>query len=254
MENNQTNQIKAKTETNKTEIIRNLTKSRKTGGLRKKVNSKRLKKEAKQNKFKKDFTTVLTKINNCIRESYIDNNTNDLVNYLNQSLVLIYAQLRPQELNRKSKDIKNIKKLRSNWINIRSLIIKKVDNTETEYVFRESFTFYTKNLSDYGLQYISICYGRLYDGLLNKVYALPPTEEQKPDEDELNLSKKRLDLEHVKLNELTKEVLHKKYLEKSLEYHMDTPSAIREREKYEILRKRIRKALISLELYLDFLI
>ena len=238
----------------RTKIIKNLTKSRKIGGLRKKVNAKRTKKEAKIEKFKKEFTAILEKINNCIKESYIDNNTNDLVNYLNQSLVLIYAQLRPKELNRKSKDIKNIKKLRHNWINIRSLIIKKVPNSENEYIFRESFKFYTKNFSDYGLQYISICYGRLYDGLLNKVYALLPTEEQKPDEDELNLSKKRLDLAHIKLNELTKEAIHDKYLEKSLEYHMDTPKARNEQEKYTILRERIRKALISLELYLDYFI
>ena len=59
---------------------------------------------------------------------------------------------------------------------------------------------------------------------------------------------------HDRMNELTKEELHKKYLEKSLEYHMDTPKARNEQEKYTILRKRIRKALISLELYLDYLI
>ena len=238
----------------KKEIIRNLKKSKKTGGLRRKQNAKRTRKEMKQETAKKDFIAILQKINNCIEESYINSNTDDLINYLNQSLLIIYGQLRPQELNRKSKDIKNIKKLRENWYDIKSLIIKKIvdESSCNKYVFRESFTFYTKNFSKYGLEYINRCYSQLYDSLLSKVYAITPTKDQKPDDQELEVSRTRLDLADVKLNEITKEQLHRKYLEKTLEYHMDTPNAMREKEKYIILRKRIRKALISLELYLDY--
>ena len=239
----------------KEDTLKKLKRFKKAGGARRKQNAKRTRKEMKQEKAKKDFIAVLQKINNCIEESYINSNTDDLINYLNQSLLIIYAQLRPQELNRKSKEIKNIKKLRENWYDIKSLIIKKVDDTslQNQYVFRESFTFYTKNFSKYGLQYITSCYSQLYDSLLSKVYAeVHTSNDQKPDDRELELGQTRLDLADVKLNDITKEQLHRKYLEKTLEYHMDTPNAMREKEKYTILRKRIRKALISLELYLDY--
>ena len=237
----------------------NLVKVKKTGGSRKRSNPKRAKKQAKEEKFKREFTAILEKINNCIKEANIENTTDELVNYLNQSLVLIYSELRPQELHRKSKEIKNIKYLRKNWINIRTLIVKNIEEEQSNtYIFRKSFSFYKKNFSEYGLQYIALCYKRLYDSLLSKVYALNPTDDQRPDMDELKLSMKRLGLENIGIIELesvlTKDELHRQYLEKTLEYHMDTPQAIKEQEKYKILRKRIRKALVSLELYLDYFI
>jgi hypothetical protein len=105
---------------------------------------------------------------------------------------------------------------------------------------------------------MTLCYKRLYDNLLNKVYTLKPTDEQKPDEDELKLSMKRLGLDEFGLiglqSVLTKEDIHRHFLEKTLEYHMDTPQAMNKQEKYNILRNRVRKAFISLELYLDYFI
>ena len=233
----------------------NLTKVTKTGGVRKRPNARRAKKQATEEKFKKDFSSILEKINNCIREANLENTTNKLINYLNQSLVLIYSELRPQELNRKSKELKNIKNLRRNWPIIQALILKQNGNTLT-YTFRESFKFYRKNLSDYGMQYISLCYKRLYDSLLNKAYAVKPSDEQKPDEDELKMSLTRLGFENIELNKvqdaITKADLYRNYMEKTLEYHMDSPLSMKEPEKYKILRKRIRKALVSMELYLDY--
>ena len=44
--------------------------------------------------------------------------------------------------------------------------------------------FYSRNLSEYGMKYISLCYKRLYDGLLSKAYCMKPTDDQKPEEDE----------------------------------------------------------------------
>ena len=98
-----------------------------------------------------------------------------------------------------------------------SFYIKNIVNTDI-YTFRESFKFYKTNLSEYGMQYISLCYKRLYDGLLNKVYSLTPTDEQKPDDDELKSSMNRLGLEDISLNELhsvlVKEDLYQKtYIE-----------------------------------------
>ena len=232
-----------------------LIKAKKTGGMRKKQNTKRMKKQAIEDKFKNEFTSTLEKINNCIKEASLENTTNELVNYLNQSLVLIYSELRPQEINRKSKELKNIKYLRKNWQSIQFSILKQNNNTHT-YTFRESFKFYKKNLSDYGMKYVSLCYKRLYDGLLSKAYSMKPTDEQKPDDDELKLSMERLGFGEITLveitNMVTKEDLYRNYLEKTLEYHIDSPQAMKEREKYQILRKRVRKALVSLELYLDY--
>ena len=85
---------------------------------------------------------------------------------------------------------------------------------------------------------------------------MKPTDDQKPEEDDLKLSMERLGFGEITLIEmksmLTKEDLYRNYFEKTLEYHMDTPNAIREQEKYKILRKRVRKALVTLELYLDY--
>ena len=106
------------------------------------------------------------------------------------------------------------------------------------------------------MKYVSLCYKRLYDGLLSKAYSMKPTDEQKPDDDELKLSMERLGFGEITLVEmtsmLTKEDLYRNYLEKTLEYHIDSPQAMKEQEKYQILRKRARKALVSLELYLDY--
>ena len=74
---------------------KNLTKVRKTGGIRKRPNARRVKKRAIEDKFKNEFTSILEKINNCIKEANLENTTDDLVNYLNQSLVLIFSELRP---------------------------------------------------------------------------------------------------------------------------------------------------------------
>jgi len=234
---------------------KNLTRVRKTGGVRKRPNARRAKKQAIEEKSKKEFTEILGKINNCIKEASLENTTDYLVNYLNQSLVLIYSELRPQEINRKSKELKNIKYLRKNWQSIHSFILKQNNNTHT-YTFRESFKFYKRNLSEYGMKYVSLCYKRLYDGLLSKAYSMKPTDEQKPDDDELKLSMERLGFGEITLvemtNMVTKEDLYRNYLEKTLEYHIDSPQAMKEREKYQILRKRARKALVSLELYLDY--
>lgn len=229
---------------------KNLTKVRKMGGIRKRQNARRAKKQAIENKFKEEFTSILEKINNCIREANLENTTGDLVNYLNQSLVLIFSELRPQELHRKSKELKNIKYLRKNWLNIIAYILKQNTDTKT-YTFRDSFKFYSKNLSEYGMKYISLCYKRLYDGLLSKAYYMKPTDDQKPEEDDLKLSMTRLGFEGMQ-SDIMKEDLYRNYFEKTLEYHMDTPNAMREPEKYKILRKRVRKALVTLELYLDY--
>lgn len=242
-------------------VSKNLKKITKTGGSRRKPNARRAKKQAEEEKLKKEFTVILQKINNCIKEAYLENTTNELINYLNQALVLIYSELRPQELNRKSKDLKNIKYLRKNWENIHSSILQRNvmsenNNSVVTYTFRESFNFYKKNLSDYGMKYVTLCYKKLYDGLLNKAYILKPTEEEKPSDDELLLSISRLGFEGVGLIELqdaiTKKDLHNKYFEKTLEYHMDSPNAMKEQEKYKILRKRVRKALVTIEVYLDY--
>lgn len=245
-------------------VSKNLKKITKTGGSRRKPNARRAKKQAEEEKRKKEFTVILQKINNCIQEANLENTTNELINYLNQALVLIYSELRPQELNRKSKDLKNIKYLRKNWENIHSSILQRNVNNENNennnsvvtYTFRESFNFYKKNLSDYGMKYVTLCYKKLYDGLLNKAYILKPTEEERPSDDELLLSISRLGFEGIGLMELqgavTKEDLHKKYFEKTLEYHMDSPNAMREQDKYSILRKRVRKALVTIEVYLDY--
>jgi hypothetical protein len=241
----------------------NLKRIKKTGGRRKRPNTRRVKKEAEELKFKIEFNTILSKINNCIREAYLEGNKHDLINYLKQSLVLIYSELRPQELHRKSKDIRNIKYMRKNWFDIREYIIResKIMDEETDvnksiYVFRESFKFYNKNLSEYGMKYMAICYKRLYDSLLNKVYTITPTDEQKPTPEELKKNLERLGLDGIGMIEfesvVCKDDLHMKFLEKTLEYHMDTPNAIKEKEKYQILRKRIRKALVALELHLDY--
>jgi len=234
---------------------KNLTRVKKTGGIRKRPNARRAKKQAIEDKFKKEFTSILEKINNCIREANLENTTDDLVNYLNQSLVLIFSELRPQELHRKSKELKNIKFLRKNWNHIHTLILKQ-NNDAKSYTFRESYKFYSRNLSEYGMKYISLCYKRLYDGLLNKAYSMTPTDDQKPEEDDLKLSMERLGFGEITLIEmksmLTKDDLYRNYFEKTLEYHMDTPNAIREQEKYKILRKRVRKALVTMELYLDY--
>jgi len=234
---------------------KNLTRVKKTGGVRKRPNARRAKKQAIEDKFKKEFTSILERINNCIREANLENTTDDLVNYLNQSLVLIFSELRPQELHRKSKELKNIKHLRKNWQSIHSYILKQ-NNDAKSYTFRESYKFYSRNLSEYGMKYISLCYKRLYDGLLSKAYSMKPTDDQKPEEDDLKLSMERLGFGEITLIEmksmLTKEDLYRNYFEKTLEYHMDTPNAIREQEKYKILRKRVRKALVTLELYLDY--
>jgi hypothetical protein len=236
---------------------KNLTRVKKTGGVRKRPNARRAKKQAIEDKFKKEFTSILERINNCIREANLENTTDDLVNYLNQSLVLIFSELRPQELHRKSKELKNIKFLRKNWNHIQTLILKQ-NNDAKSYTFRESYKFYSRNLSEYGMKYISLCYKRLYDGLLNKAYSMKPTDDQKPEEDDLKLSMERLGFGEITLIEiksmLTKADLYRNYFEKTLEYHMDTPNAIREQEKYKILRKRVRKALVTLELYLDYFI
>lgn len=234
---------------------KNLTKVRKTGGIRKRPNARRAKKRAIEDKFKNEFTSILEKINNCIKEANLENTTNDLVNYLNQSLVLIFSELRPQELHRKSKELKNIKYLRKNWQSIHAYILKQ-NNDAISYTFRESYKFYSRNLSEYGMKYISLCYKRLYDGLLSKAYSMKPTDDQKPTESELKLSISRLGLDGIGIIEIQsvmlKEDLYRKYFEKTLEYHMDTPNAIKEPEKYKILRKRVRKALVTLELYLDY--
>ena len=96
----------------------------------------------------------------------------------------------------------------------------------------------------------------MYDGLLSKAYSMKPTDDQKPTESELKLSISRLGLDGVGIIEIQaamlKEDLYRKYFEKTLEYHMDTPNARQEPEKYKILRKRVRKALVTLELYLDY--
>ena len=234
---------------------KNLTRVKKTGGVRKRPNARRAKKQATEEKFKKEFTSILERINNCIREANLENTTDDLVNYLNQSLVLIFSELRPQELHRKSKELKNIKHLRKNWQSIHAYILKQ-NNDATSYTFRESYKFYSRNLSDYGMKYISLCYKQLYDGLLSKAYSMKPTDDQKPEDDDLKLSMERLGFGEITLIEmksmLTKEDLYRNYFEKTLEYHMDTPNAIREQEKYKILRKRVRKALVTIELYLDY--
>lgn len=236
---------------------KNLTRVRKTGGIRKRPNARRAKKQAIEDKFKKEFTSILERINICIREANLENTTDDLVNYLNQSLVLIFSELRPQELHRKSKELKNIKFLRKNWNHIHTLIFKQ-NNDAKLYTFRESYKFYSRNLSEYGMTYISLCYKRLYDGLLSKAYSMKPTDDQKPEEDDLKLSMERLGFGEITLIEMksiiTKEDLYRNYFEKTLEYHMDTPNAIREQEKYKILRKRVRKALVTLELYLDYFV
>ena len=52
------------------------------------------------------------------------------------------------------------------------------------------------------MQYISLCYKRLYDSLLNKAYAVKPSDEQKPDEDELKMSLTRLGFENIELNKV----------------------------------------------------
>lgn len=234
---------------------KNLTRVKKTGGVRKRPNARRAKKQAIEEKFKKEFTSILERINNCIREANLENITSDLVNYLNQSLVLIFSELRPQELHIKSKELKNIKYLRKNWNHIHTLILKQKNDTKS-YSFSESYKFYNRNLSEYGMKYMSLCYKRLYDGLLSKAYSMKPTDDQKPEEDELKLSMERLGFGEITLIEfksmVTKEDLYRNYFEKTLEYHMDTPNAIREQEKYKILRKRVRKALVTLELYLDY--
>ena len=234
---------------------KNLTRVKKTGGIRKRPNARRAKKRAIEDKFKNEFTSILEKINNCIREANLENTTDDLVNYLNQSLVLIFSELRPQELHRKSKELKNIKYLRKNWLSIHTYILKQ-SNDATSYTFRESYKFYSRNLSEYGMKYISLCYKRLYDGLLSKAYSMKPTDDQKPTESELKLSISRLGLDGIGIIEIKaamlKEDLYRKYFEKTLEYHMDTPNARQEPEKYKILRKRVRKALVTLELYLDY--
>lgn len=236
---------------------KNLTRVRKTGGVRKRPNTRRAKKQATEEKFKKEFTSILERINNCIREANLENTTDDLVNYLNHSLVLIFSELRPQELHRKSKELKNIKHLRKNWQSIHAYILKQ-NNDAKSYTFREAYKFYSRNLSDYGMKYISLCYKRLYDGLLSKAYSMKPTDDQKPEEDDLKLSMERLGFGEITLIEmksmLTKTDLYRNYFEKTLEYHMDTPNAIREQEKYKILRKRVRKALVTLELYLDYFV
>jgi hypothetical protein len=238
------------TKNEKKNKTKNLTRVRKTGGIRKRPNARHAKKQAIENKFKEEFTSILEKINNCIREATLENTTADLVNYLNQSLVLIFSELRPQELHRKSKKLKNIKYLRKNWNNILALILKQKTDTKT-YTFHDSFKFYSKNLSEYGMKYISLCYKRLYDGLLSKAYSMKPTDDQKPKEDDLKLSMTRLGFEGMQ-SDIMKEDLYRNYFEKTLEYHMDTPNAMREPEKYKILRKRVRKALVTLELYLDY--
>lgn len=248
--------IETKNETkNETKKTKNLRRVKKTGGIRKRPNARRAKKQAIEDKFKNEFTSILEKINNCIREADLENTTGDLVNYLNQSLVLIFAELRPQELHRKSKELKNVKYLRKNWLNILAYILKQ-NNDAKSYTFRESYKFYSRNLSEYGMKYMSLCYKRLYDGLLNKAYSMKPTDDQKPEDDDLKLSMERLGFEGITLiemkNILTKQDLYRNYFEKTLEYHMDTPNAMKEPEKYKILRKRVRKALVTIELYLDY--
>ena len=43
-----------------------LTRVRKTGGIRKRTNTRRTKKQVEEEKLKKDFTAILEKINNCM--------------------------------------------------------------------------------------------------------------------------------------------------------------------------------------------
>ena len=47
-----------------------LTRVRKTGGIRKRPNARRAKKQAIEDKFKKEFTSILERINNCIRKFF----------------------------------------------------------------------------------------------------------------------------------------------------------------------------------------
>ena len=177
-------------------------------------------------------------------EANLENTTDKLINYLNQSLVLIFSELRPQKLHRKSKELKNIKNLRKKWNDIYSLIVKH-DIETNKYVFRKSFKFYSKNLSEYGMKYIFMCYKRLYDDLLNKVYSITPTDEQKPEEDDLKLSLERLGFGNITLIEintiLEKKIFIEIILEKTLEYHMDTPNVMKEPEKYKILEREFVK-------------
>ena len=100
------------------------------------------------------------------------------------------------------------------------------------------------------------CYKSLYDNLLVRSYIFNATKSTEPEEEELRRSFDRLGFSDIGLPELkeliTKEDLYRNYMQKTLEFHMDSPKAIQEQEKYKIIRKRIKKALIIVDLYMDY--
>jgi len=229
-------------------------KTRKTGGVRKKQNTRKIKKRAELEKKEHEYRHILGKLNICIKEAEMTHHKKDITNYINQALILIYANLRPQEINSKSKQIKSVKVLRRDWKRIHAHII--IQAKDVAYGFRESIRLYNKNLSEYGIKYILICYKHLYDNLLNKSYIFEPNSTMAPDDSELRRSLDRLGFGEIGLIEckvlITKEDLYRNYMQKTLEYHMDSPDAMKEQEKYKIMRQRVKKALITIDLYMDY--
>ena len=238
---------------------KNIMKASKTGGLRRKQTARKLKSVAKVNEAQTKLKNIIIKLNRCIDEVHsVETYNKQCINYINQSLTLIYSELRKHEINPKSKIIKSTSILRRDWSKIYEHIIQTVQNSGTTCRFKNNYSFYKKNLSDYGYTYMIACYTGLYDDLLSKVYINDGRDFVKPEDSELEKCLERLDLgtltdfiETAKTG--NKQELYAKFMAKTLECHIDALCAMKEPDKYKIVRARIKKAFITLDMYLDIL-
>lgn len=216
-------------------------KIKKSGGVRKKVNSRKAKKVNASEKDKKAFSQLIDKMNESLK-SYVDERELYFAhNHIEQYINIIYCNLRVFSIRNKSKTIRNVSHMRREW----DFVYKHIFN---EGRFKKNSKFYKNNFEEGGYKYILACYDGLYDDLLSRVFLHELKNYQAPSETDFKMQMVRMGFMEKELKDVSREELYTAYRQKTLLYHPDRAEARDYPERYKIHYERTKRAFIMLDM------
>jgi hypothetical protein len=217
--------------------------TKKSGGARRKTTARKAKKLVASEHDKKAFGIVIDKINDTLTSIRDERERYFAHNYIDQFINIIYCNLRVFSIKGKSKTVKNVSHMRSEW----DFVYKHIFDRDTGR-FRKNSKFYRNNFEESGYKYIIACYESLYDDLLSHIFIRELKEYQAPPETDFKMQMARMGFMEMEFRDISRDDIYKAYRDKTLLYHPDRSEAREHPERYKIHNARTKRAFIMLDM------
>jgi hypothetical protein len=190
-------------------------------------------------KERRRFETLIDKLNACLLESEYEKNQDITYAFVEEYITDFLIELKKQDIHPKSKEVKSIRFVRTNY----SPIMNQLFHSQDTLRFLKKYTFIQKNFTRQGYISLLITLDSLYNELLKKTYLEEDAFSEDDDtEQTIQIHLKRLGLSLELGNSPTITELKQAYFDKTFEYHPDQVENRKQPEKCKLSFIRIQRS------------